>query len=124
MPRLANISVVVIAALLVGEVVVDRLVPAVAFFVTKGRDEAAMTECEQAHAAVRLIASRHAGGKGTDTALIKSANVQLLSCLHQEGLKSRLLRWGVRESSLRSVELDIISRSTDVSYDEDYVRSQ
>ncbi len=124
MPKFANVSLVVIAILLVGEVIVDRLVPAVALREAKGRYEAAVTECERARDAARSIASGLTGDKQTDTELRKSVSVQMLSCLHQESLKNKLLSWGVRQSSLRSVELDVISRTADVRYDGERVLSQ
>jgi len=124
MPKFANVSLAVIAILLVGQVIVDRLVPAVALHFTKGRYEVAVTECERARDAARSIASGLTGDKQTDAELRKSVSVQLLSCLHQEALRNKLLSWGVRQSSLRSVELDVISRTADVRYDGDRVLSQ
>jgi len=110
--RLADIGVIIIATLLIGGVVVDRLVPAVIFYATKNRYEVEVAECERAQMSRRLVASRVTGDAETGTALRKSANVQLLSCLHQEALKNGLLSWGVRESALRSLELNVISRTT------------
>lgn len=124
MPKFANVSLAVIAILLIGQVIVDRVVPAVALHFTKGRYEAAVMECERARDAVRSIGSGLTGDKQTDTELRKSVNVQMLSCLHQDALKNKLLSWGVRPSSLWSVELDVISKTADVRYHNDRVLSQ
>ena len=78
-----------------------------------------MAECEQASIARRLVASRLAGDSETETALRKSARVQMQSCLHQEALKTALLSWGVRESSLRALELDVITRTTNFLVDKE-----
>ncbi len=124
MPKFANVSLAVIAILLIGQVIVDRLIPAVALHFTKGRYESAVTECERARDAARSIESGLAGDKQTDTELRKSVGVQMLSCLHQDALKNKLLSWGVHPSSLRSVELDVISATADVRYNGDRVLSQ
>jgi hypothetical protein len=117
--RLADICVIVIAALLIGEAVVDRVIPAVIFYATKSRYEVEVAECERAKVARRLIASRLTGDGETGTALGKAANVQLLSCFHQETVKSGLLSWGVHESALRSLELNVVSKMTNVLADSD-----
>ncbi len=124
MPKFANISLGVIAILLVGQVIFDRLVPAFALHFARGRYEASVAECERARDAVRSIGLSLTRDKETDAELRKSVNVQKLSCLHQEALRNKLLSWGVRQSSLRSVELDVISRTADVRYDGDRVLSQ
>jgi hypothetical protein len=117
MPRFANVSLAVIATVLVGQVIVDRFVPAVALHFTKGRYGAAVTECERARDAARATASGLTGDRQTDTELQNSVSVQMLGCLDQEMLKNELLSWGVRQSSLRSVELSVMSRTADIRYD-------
>ena len=122
MSKLTKLSVVVIAALLTGHVIFDRLVPVLAFQMTKGPYEGAVTECERARYAERSIGPGLTGDKRTDADLKRSVRVQLLSCLHQEALKNKLLSWGVHESSIRLVELNVISRTPDLRYEPDRLR--
>jgi hypothetical protein len=122
MSKVTNLSIVVIAALLIGHVVFDRLVPMLTFEMTKGRYAEAVIECERARHAERSIGPGLTGDKRTDADLKRSVRVQLLSCLHQEVLKNKFLNWGVRESSIRSVELNVISATADLRYEPDRLR--
>ncbi len=119
MAWLANLSLVVVAGILTGEVIVDRLVPMFTIQMNKIRYEQMVIECERARIAQRSIGQRPTRDKQTDDELRKSLKIQLLSCLHQETLKNQLLNWGVRQSSIRSLELDVISRSADLRYEWD-----
>jgi cytochrome c peroxidase len=69
-------------------------------------------ECEQAKSARELIPSRLTDDGEAETALRKSVRVQTSNCTHQEALKSVLISWGVRESTLRALELEIVTRPT------------
>ena len=122
MSKVTNLSIVVIAALLIGHVVFDRIVPVLTFEMTKGRYAEAVIECERARHVERSIGSDLIGDKRTDADLKRSVRVQLLSCLHQETLKNRLLSRGVHESSIRSVELNVISGTADLRYEPDRLR--
>src|SRR5437867_237411 len=120
MPKLASVALVVIAALLAAEVIVDRLIPALVLQLTQGRYKATVIECERARDAARTFGPGLTGDKRTDERLQKSVNVQLLSCLHQEVLRNRLLSSGIPKSSIRLVELDVIAGTADVRYDDDH----
>ena len=122
MSKLTQLSIVVIAVLLTAHAVFDRLVPVLAFQMIRGRYEGAVTECEQARYAERSIGPGLTGDKRRDADLRRSVRVQLVSCLHQEALKNKLLSWGVHESSIRSVELNVISRTPDLRYEPDRLR--
>lgn len=106
---------------MISAVIADRLVPAVLFSLARSAYIEAAAACEQAKASRELIASRLTGDKDAEIALRKSANVQMVDCLHQETLKSRLLSWGVRESALRALELDVIAAAPDPAKGQDGV---
>jgi cytochrome c peroxidase len=64
-----------------------------------------------------LIESRLSGDDEAETALRKSARVQMSNCTHQEALKNALISWGVKESTLRAVELEVETTPTSLRAD-------
>jgi hypothetical protein len=115
--KLLNISVVVIAVILSVEVIFDRVIPIAVLAINKSVYEQMVVDCEQARETWRVFGRGATEDKETDSELQKSAKVQLLSCLHQEVLKNKLLSLGVPRSSIRSLELEVISKTPDLSYD-------
>ncbi len=94
---------------MISAVIVDRLVPVLLFYLARSVYIEEAAACEQAKMSRELIPSRLTADDEAEIALRKSVNVQMIDCLHQETLKNRLLSWGVRESALRALELDVIA---------------
>ena len=117
MAKLLNISIAVIAIILSVEVVSDHILPIAVLVINRYDYEQIVVNCEQAREAWRVFGQGVTGDKQTDSGLQSSVKVQLLSCLHQEAFKNKLLSLGVSRSSIRSIELEVISRNPALSYD-------
>ena len=107
--RLADVCIVVISAVLLAGIIVDRLLPALLFSALKARYVAEVAQCDDAKRDSDLVESRLIGDIESDIALRKAARVHAFSCIRAEALKNALLDWGVREASLRGVELGVVS---------------
>ena len=117
MPKLATFCLVLIAGILSVRIFLDRIVPTVALKVYHGDYEQLVIDCEQARESWRTFAQGMTGDNKTDDLLRHSARVQLLNCLNEESLRNKLVSWGVPEASIRSIELDVISRSPGLPFD-------
>ncbi len=117
MPKLLNILIVVITLILGVEVIFNRIIPIVALAINKQAYEQVVMNCEEARETWRVFGQGVTADKQTNGELQNSVKVQLLSCLHQEALKNKLLSVGVSGPSIRSMELEVISKTPDLPYD-------
>jgi hypothetical protein len=117
MSKVRDLCVLLIAAVLSLEIVTKVAIPLVALAISTRDYEQLVVDCEQARAAWRASAQGVTGEKVIDDELRKSIRTQLLSCLHKEVLETKLLSWGVRRPAIRSIELDVISRTPELPYD-------
>ena len=117
MAKLLNIAIVVIAVILSAQVVFDRVIPIVVLAINKSVYEQMVIDCEQARETWRVFGRCATADKQMDSELQKSVKVQLLSCLHQEALRNKLLSVGVPRSWIRWLELEMISKTPDLPYD-------
>jgi hypothetical protein len=117
MSKLLSLSTVLIAVLLLGEAVFDRVLPIIVLEINTHRYEQLVSACNQARREWTVFAQGVTGDKQTDGELRHAMRTELLSCLHEESLKNKLVRWGVSPASIRATELNVISRDPGLRYD-------